>query len=53
MLIVPVPPADVMPDVRTFRVIAHRCAEGPIGVRRVVDEEPQAVANAVSRSIEG
>jgi hypothetical protein len=49
-LIVPDPPADVMLDVLTFRVTAHRCVEGP--VRRVVDPEPQPVANAVSTSIE-
>jgi hypothetical protein len=53
MLIVPDPPADVMLDVVTFRVNPHRCVEGPLGVKRVVDEEPQPVANALSRSIEG
>jgi hypothetical protein len=50
-LIVPDPPADVMLDVPTFRVSAHRSGE-PVGPTRVVDEVPQPVANAVSRSIE-
>jgi hypothetical protein len=39
-----------MLDVVTFKVTAHRCIEGL--VRRVVDPEPQLVANAVSTSIE-
>ena len=49
MLIVPVPPADVMVDVLTFRRTAHR-DEGPVGVSSVVDEEPHPVANAVSKN---
>jgi hypothetical protein len=51
-LIVPDPPADVMLDVPTFSVTAHRSGDGPLGPRRVVDEVPQPVANAASRTIE-
>ena len=52
MLIVPDPPADVTLDVLTFSVTAQRCAERSLGDRRVVDEELQAVANAIRISIE-
>ena len=51
-VIVPEPPADVTLDVLTFSVTAHRCADRSLGDRRVVDEELQAVANAMRMSNE-
>jgi hypothetical protein len=51
-LIVPDPPADVTLDALTVRVTAHRCVVRPVGFRRVVDEEPQPVANAVRKITE-
>jgi hypothetical protein len=40
-----------MLDVLTLRLTAQR-SEEPVGVRRVVDEEPHPAANALSRSME-
>jgi hypothetical protein len=49
-LIVPDPPDDVMLDVLTLRVTAHRGVERGVGVKSVVDEEPQPVDHAMRKS---
>ena len=53
-LIVPDPPDDATLDVLTFKVTPHRDVERAVGVRSVVDEEPQPVDHVMrmSRSTE-